>query len=207
MLVLLLKCLTCEDVNTNVIYNLQLRLRHRVDTYMIVYVNQKMGAVQRQELERTPFRWMLQLEEPLKICNDLLLELVSRWSVESRSFRIREHLVPFNLFYVCVVLGLAVRGEEVCFDNCTPDLVNNLFGEEDITIQKIVEKLRKEENVHNYCRMYILFVFADFYFPCTSRTVSTFHFSLLDDLESLHLWNWGKVVHSLLVRSLDQASH
>jgi len=53
-----------------------------------------------------------------------------------------------------------------------------------------------------YC-LYLQF----FYFPCISRTVSTFPFSLLDNLESLHLWNWGEVVHSLMVKSLDRASH
>jgi len=127
--------------------------------------------------------------------------------MESKSFSIREHLVPFNLFDVCVVLGLAVRGEEVCFDTCTPGLVNNLFGGEEITIEKIVVKLREEDNVHNYCKLYILLVFTVFYFSRTSRTVSTFPFSLLDNLESLHLWNWGEVVHSLLVKSLDRASH
>jgi len=147
----------------------------------------------------------MQLEEPLKICNALLLELGSRWSVKSKSFRIREHLVPFNPFDVCVVLGLVVRGE-VCFDNCTPGSVNNLFGEEYITIEKILEKSMKEENVHNYYRLYILFVFAVF-FSRTSRTISTFPFSLLDDLESLHLWNWGEVIHFLLVKGLDRASH
>jgi len=146
------------------------------------------------------------MEEPLKICNALLLELVSRWSVEHRSFRIREHLVPFNFFDVCVVLGFSVRGEKVCFDSCTNRLVNNLFGNEDITIEKIVLKLEEEDNVDNYYRLYILLLFSVFYFPRTSRTVSTFPFTLLDNLQSLHMWNWCEAVHSLLVRSLDRAS-
>jgi len=76
-----------------------------------------MGALQKQQLERTPFRWMLLMEEPLKICSALLLELVSRWSVENKSFRIREHLVPFNVFDVYVVLGFSVRGQQVRFDS------------------------------------------------------------------------------------------
>jgi len=104
-------------------------------------------------------------------------------------------------------LGLGVIGHEVTFDNCTPGLVNHLFGEEEITIEKIVVKLGEEHNVHNYCRLYILLVFSAFYFPRTSRTVSTFPSSLIDNLESLHLWNWGETVHCLLVKSLDHASH
>jgi len=144
------------------------------------------------------------MEEPLKICSALLLELVSKWSVENKSFRISE--VPFNLFDVCVVLGLAVRGQQVYFDSCTPGLVNNLFGEEEITIEKIVLKLQEEDNVDIYCRLYILLIFSVFYFPHTSGIVTTFPFGLLDNLQSLKLWNWGEVAHSLLVKSLDRAS-
>ena len=94
------------------------------------------------------------MEEPLKICNALLLELVSRWSADNKSFRIREHLVPFKIFDVCVVLGLSVRGQDVSFDSCTAGLVNNLFDNEDITIKKIFLKLQEEDNVDNYCRLY-----------------------------------------------------
>jgi len=124
------------------------------------------------------------MEEPLKISNSLLLKLVSRWSIQTKSFRIKEHLVPFNLFDVCVVLGLGVSGE-VSFDNCTTGLVNHLFGEEEITIEKIVVKLGEGDNVHNYCSVYILLIFLIFHFPRTSRIVSIFPFSLLDNLESL----------------------
>jgi len=74
-----------------------------------------------------------------------------RWSNQSKSFRIREHLIPFNVLDVCVELGLDVSGEQVSFDNCTLGLVNHLFGEEDITTNKIVLKLGEEDNVHNYC--------------------------------------------------------
>ena len=90
--------------------------------------------------------------------------------------------MPFNIFDVCVVLGLSVRGQDVSFDSCTAGLVNNLFDNEDITIEKIVLKLQEEDNVDNYCRLYILLVFSVFYFPRTSRTVTTFPFSLLDNL-------------------------
>ena len=111
-------------------------------------VNNTMGALQKQQLERTPFCWMLLIADPLKICSALLLELVSRWSVENKSFRIREHLVPFNVFDVCVVLDFSVRV--------------NLFGNEEIIIEKIVLKLQEEDNVDNYCRLYILLMFSVF---------------------------------------------
>jgi len=114
--------------------------------------------------------------------------------------------VSFNIIDVCVVLGFPVRGQKICFDSCTAGLVNNLFSNKEITIEKIVLKLQEEDNVVNYCRLYILLVFLVFYFPRTSRTVTTFPFSLLDNLRSLHLWNWCEAVHSLLVKSLDRVS-
>jgi len=80
-----------------------------------------------------------------------------------------------------------------------------LFGNEEITIEKIVLKLQEEDNVDNYCRLCILLVFSVFYFPRTSRIVTTFPFSLLDNLQSIHMWNWCEVVHSLIVKSLDRA--
>ena len=41
---------------------------------------------------------MFHLQKPLKIYNSLLRELVSKWSSKSKSLKIREHLVPFNVF-------------------------------------------------------------------------------------------------------------
>jgi len=166
-----------------------------------------MTDLQRQQVEKTPFRWMVHMYEGLKISNAFILELVSRWNIQTSSFRIREHLVPFSLLDVCVVLGLDITGEQVNLDDSTPGLVNDLFGQEDITVEKILLKLDEEDSVDNYYRLYILLLFAVFYFPRTSRTVCSFPFNLLDNLECLHMWNWGEAVHSYLVKTLDRASH
>jgi len=37
--------------------------------------------------------------------------------------------------------------------------------------------------------------------------VSYFPFSLLDNLATLNLRNWGEAIHSLLVKNLDWASY
>ena len=70
--------------------------------------------------------------------------------------------MPFNVFDVCVILDFSVRGQQVCFDSCAAGLVNNPFGNEEIIIEKIVLKLQEEDNVDNYCRLYILLVFSVF---------------------------------------------
>ena len=50
----------------------------------------------------------------------------------------QEAFGAFNIFDVCVVLGLSVRRQDVSFDSCIAGLVNNLFDNKDITIEKIV---------------------------------------------------------------------
>jgi len=92
---LLLKCFKCEDSNKNVIYNLQVRLKHRVNTNIKVQVNKKMGDVQRQELEMTLFRWMLHMEEGLKILNVLILELVSHGTSKQAASGLGSIWFPF----------------------------------------------------------------------------------------------------------------
>jgi len=54
---------------------------------------------------------------------------------------IREHLVPFNVFDVCIVLGLGVIKESVRLEDGSVRLVKNLFNDKDTTISRTVLKL------------------------------------------------------------------
>ena len=137
--------------------------------------------------------------------------IVSRWSNIDLCFRIREYLVPFSVFDVCLHLGLGVVGEEVNFEHCAPGVVNKLFHDNDITVNNILAKLRditvnREENVDDFCRLYILLAFCTFYFPRSSRTITTVPFACLDNLDNLYIYNWGAVVYGFLVQSLNRAS-
>jgi len=191
---------------------LQIKVIHRVDIDVIVEVNSKLRDFQRAKLERTPFKWLVRMTQPINISCPLLRELVSRWSPNDQSFRIREFLVPLSSLDVCMGLGLGITGQEVSFNDNNLGLVNNLFNGEDITVVSIVEKLNdkklnSKKNVDDFCRLYILLAFVVFYFPRTTRTVCTFLFYLLDSLEDLHLYNWGGAVLSMLSSSLDRCSY
>ena len=52
-----------------------------------------------------------------------------------------------------------------------------------------------------------MLAFAVFYFSRTSRTVCTYPFYLLDNLEDLNVYNWGGAVLSMLMSSLDRCSY
>jgi len=51
-----------------------------VDSDVIVEVNKKMHDFQRAKLEKTPFKWLVRMAEPINISCPLLRELVNRWS-------------------------------------------------------------------------------------------------------------------------------
>ena len=72
---------------------LQIRVFHRVDIDVIVEVNKKLCDFQWAKLKRTPFKWLVQMTKPINIFCPLLRKLVSRWSPNDQSFKIREFLV------------------------------------------------------------------------------------------------------------------
>jgi len=189
-----------------------MRLFHRVDSDVIIEVNKKLLGFQKAKLERTPFKWLVRMTQPINISCLLLRELVSRWSPNDKSFRIREFLVPQSSLDVCMGLGLGITGQEFSFNDNNLGLVTNLFNGEDITVVSIVEKLNdkklnSKKNVDDFCRDYILLAFVIFYFPRITRTVCTYPFYMLDSLEDLHLYNWGWAVLSILSSSLDRCSY
>ena len=81
------------------------------------------------------------MQKPIQISSAILQELVSRWCTQNKSFMIREHLVPFNVFDVCIVLGLGVIKESVRLEDGSVRLVKNLFNDKDTTISRTVLKL------------------------------------------------------------------
>ena len=112
---------------------------------------------------------------------------------------------------VAMNLGFGVVGEEVNFEHYAPGMVNKLFQDNDITVNSILGKLRditinREENVDDFCRLYILLSFCNFYFPRSSRIITTIPFACLDNLDNLYIYNWGAAVHGFLVQSLNRAS-
>jgi len=105
---------------------LQIRVFHRVDIDVIVEVNKKLRDFQRAKLERTPFKWLVRMTQPINTSCPLLRELVSRWSPNYQSFRIREFLIPLSSLDVCMGLGLGITGQEVSFNDNNLGLVTNL---------------------------------------------------------------------------------
>jgi len=112
-----------------------------VHTGHIVQINRNLTSLQRQRIEATPFKWMLQLQEEFYISSPVLRELISRWSVDDSCFRIRQHLLPFKVLVVCFALGLPVVGQQLSLEDDGGGLVNKVFGGDDIKLDILMEKL------------------------------------------------------------------
>lgn len=85
-----------------------------------------------------------------------------------------------------------------------------LFRKQPVKTSAIIDLLKlysSDEHVENFCRLYIcLVVFEKFNFPKTNHFVNSRLLKYLDGFDSLNKFNWGDVVYSSLVFSLDQVS-
>lgn len=190
-------------------FQFQIRLRHVLDTKSLVEINTSLTDLQRIRLQQTPFKWIVDLKEQIKISGVLLRELVSRWVEPSGGFRVKSRVVPFTTLDVCVALGLPIVGQPVSLDDNEYCHVKSLFNGESVTIERIIQMLtilNNDHDIEDFCRIYILLTFAVFYFPRTTATVSSIPFKLLDNLDSLHMYNWGFAVYEYLAGSLSHAA-
>ncbi|XP_017437925.1 uncharacterized protein LOC108343975 [Vigna angularis] len=112
--------------------------------------------------------------------------MVRRWVPHHQSFRVSQHLVPFNVQDVFRTLGLGVGGLEVPFDE-------SVVGNDDSEVDVV-------------CRLYVLVCFVVFFFPRKARYVSNMPCLVLDDLDSLSSYDWSSAVHTYLVDSLNRCN-
>ena len=164
----------------------------------------------RERIQGTPFKCCFDMQEPLKICNPLLLELLKRWLPTQESFRVMQRSIPFTCANICMSLGLSVVRLDVDFDKTVCGVVGGLLQDKIVTVKTIIEIIQSlvgsdSNEVDNVCRLYIFVCFVVFYFPRNSKTISNIPCSVLDDIDGLSNYNWGKTVHSFLVKSLSRA--
>jgi len=107
-------------------------------------------------------------------------------------------------------LGLGVVGLDVEFNKNVCRVVGSLLRHKVITIENVIQMMKsviKSEfnDVENVCRLYIFVCFVVLYFPRNLKTISNIPYSFLDNIDNLSNYNWVKVVHSYLVKSLSRA--
>ncbi|XP_050891510.1 uncharacterized protein LOC127097032 [Lathyrus oleraceus] len=134
-------------------------------------------------------------------------ELVSRWDVRSRGFRVRDRIVPFTPVDVSFALGLSIVGKSLVVEEDQQCETLDIFKGDDVTINNIRKQLRcHKKKLVNFVRLYILLAFVEFYFPKTGNKVFTRFVKKLDDFDSLDAHSWGIVVYNFVVSSLCESS-
>ena len=182
-------------------------MRHSCIPVNLSSINEKLTKTQRAHIECTPFKWAMDISNNFSISGGLLWELVSRWDVRSRGFRVRDRIVPFTPVDVSFALGLSIVGKSLVVEKDQQCETLDLFKGADITINNIRKQLRyHKKKLVNFVRLYILLAFAEFYFPKTGNKVFTGFVKQLDDLDSLDAHSWGIDVYNFVVSSLCESS-
>jgi len=148
----------------------------------------------RERIQGTPFNWCLHMQQPLQICNPLLLELLKRWLPAKESLRVMQQPIPFTCADICMSLGLAVVGLDVDFDKTVCGVVGGLLEDKIVTVEIVIEIIQSLvdsvfDQVGNVCRLYIFVCFTVLYFPRNSKTISNIPCSVLDDIDGLSNYN------------------
>ncbi|KAI5409025.1 hypothetical protein KIW84_054733 [Lathyrus oleraceus] len=155
----------------------EVRMRHRCISVNLSSINEKLTKTQRAHIECTPFKWAMDISNNFSISGGLLWELVSRWDVRSRGFRVRDRIVPFTPVDVSFALGLSIVGAEV-------------------TINNIRKQLRcHKKKLVNFVRLYILLAFAEFYFPKTGNKIWAFNHLSLGKAPAVSRFSFPRVLN------------
>ncbi|CAJ2654776.1 unnamed protein product [Trifolium pratense] len=124
-------------------------------------------------------------------------------------FVIEGKAIRFTPLDVCYALGLRILGQKFDLTENTKSCSNKLFDGRVISKQSICDKLDKlsrDVDVEDFCRLYILLGLEEFYFPTSSPNVQTWYFKYLDDLDSIGKYNWGLAVYETLSKSLNEGA-
>jgi len=106
-------------------------------------------------------------------------------------------------------LRLSVVGLDVDFDKSVCGVVGGLLQDRIVTVETVIEIIQglvgsDSNEVDNVCHLYIFVCFVVLYFLRNSKTISNMRCSVLDDIDGLSNYKWGKAVHSFLVKSLSR---
>jgi len=177
---------------------------------LIGSLNNKLTDEQKSFIRGTPFGWMVELIESVKISRNLLTLLISRWVERLGGFDMSAEVVVFTYLDVCLGLDLRVVGENI-------DLIQeglnsdsrNLFGASQVVgIDMVYDYILKHIKVlclEDFGKLYVLFAISEFLLPNRSGTVFSILFNIVDDLGSIGKFNWGRVVYEFLVGSICEA--
>jgi hypothetical protein len=165
-------------------------------------------------IRRTPFAWLLDLEQNIEASGPLLSEMLDRWDENLCAFQVGDKMIRFSLHDVALILGLRVNGEVIKLNHnygnsIVDDILKCEFHTTSASREQVEDALWKyqcEACLDDFCRLYITHAFTSFLFPSSTKKLHRSFLALLDNLDSLSTYAWGKAVYEYLVTGLNRAS-
>ncbi|WVY95708.1 hypothetical protein V8G54_027859 [Vigna mungo] len=173
------------------------QVRAWMETSDIVHMNSLLRARHQRRIGETPFKWFLDIVNPIELNMKLFKQLVRRWVPQHHSFRVRHQLVPFDVVDVVMTLGLGVGGLVVPFDESIVGKVGQLFNS---------SETKKEDMINMFDNIVLnddidIDVIADSISISGSAVVlQLWAYERLD----LHYHSSGKVHFEWYLRSIDR---
>ena len=124
-------------------------------------MNNKLTDAQKSFIRGTPFGWMVELTESVKMSRNLLTPLISRWVERLGGFDMSAQVVGFTYLDVCLGLGLRVVGENIDLnqEGLNSDS-RNLFGASQVVdIDMVYDYILKHIKVlclEDFGKLYVL---------------------------------------------------
>ncbi|WVZ00245.1 hypothetical protein V8G54_026314 [Vigna mungo] len=159
----------------------------------VVHMNSLLQSRHERRLQQTPFKWLLEILDPIEVNMRLMKQMVRRWVPQHHSFRLRQELVPFNVVDVVMTLGFALGGLEVRFDESIVGKVSELFESTTIKLKDLIN-------------IFDTVVVKEDVDVDVAKRVTNIPCLVLDDLDSLWNYDWSTAIHTYLVQSLHRCN-
>lgn len=165
---------------------------------------------QRASIEKVGFGNLLQIPNHT-LSKNLLVELMSKWSVEKHAFMLNPGELRVTLMDVALIMGLRVVGIPVLPRDHEPfsDLESEYgaaLWKRKITIASLESRLDSLVGISNedFIRTFLLYTFGTFLFPNTNGKVDSCYLSFLKNLDGISQFSWGAAVLEHLFMWLDK---
>ncbi|CAN6486927.1 unnamed protein product [Victoria cruziana] len=201
-----------QDVNITGKKEIRCFIQNRCNTVKLFKFFKNLKPKQRASLEATAFGPLLSLPE-LLVSQKLMYELIQRWCVEKKAFKLGREYVEFSLRDIAFILGLRVvdaRGRHLVEKSKKYDILKNIFGGKRIIKQRDVEAALKEyqsdDHLEEHTRLALVYIMMTLLFPGHCTTTKSSYVALVKDLSKFNSMAWGKFAYERLVQSLCQAA-
>ncbi|KOM58120.1 hypothetical protein LR48_Vigan11g115400 [Vigna angularis] len=153
-----------------------------MDSSIIIEMNRLLGKCHVERIRMTPFMWCLNIHSLVEVNLKLLKVMVCRWAGHDNSFKVSQQLVPFSVIDVFMSIGLEIGGLEIPFDEVVVGLVGEMFKSKTITLKDLTDMFNVIVHDNNIDVDVVL----------------------LDDLDSLCLYDWCTDVYKHIVQNLNK---